>query len=111
MSVDYKLIGGRIKHKRTAVKLTQENMAEELQVSVGYVSQIERGIAKPNLEMLSAISDILNCDISDFVSNVNTVRGNFLNSELNDILAVMNSSQKQMLFEIAKIIKSHNVKK
>ena len=53
MSIDYKLIGKRIKTKRQHIGLTQEKMAEHLLVSVGYVSQIERGISKPNLEMLS----------------------------------------------------------
>ena len=111
MSIDYKLIGRRIKCKRNAIGLTQEKISELLQVSVGYVSQIERGITKPNLEMLSAISEILDCDISDLISDVTTENQNFLNTELNDILSNMNPSQKKMLFEIAQIIKNNSTYK
>ncbi len=46
MSMDYNLIGSRIKQRRREAMLTQENLAEKLSVSVGYVSQIERGITK-----------------------------------------------------------------
>jgi len=110
MSVDYKLIGNRIKQKRSLSGITQEKMAELLQVSVGYVSQIERGITKPNLEMLSSISEILDCDISDFINNVTTEKNEFLNAELNEILSNMNPSQKKMLFEIAQVIINNSSK-
>ena len=46
MSIDYKLIGSRIKSERIRQKITQEKLAESLDVSVGYVSQLERGITK-----------------------------------------------------------------
>ena len=46
MSIDYKLLGERIKQQRRIKGTTQENFAEYLNVSVGYISQIERGITK-----------------------------------------------------------------
>ena len=63
MSVDYRSIGGRIKQRRRAAGMTQEQLAERLFVTVGYVSQLERGISKTNLDMLSKICTILDCDI------------------------------------------------
>ena len=53
MSVDYAAIGQRIKGRRREQKRTQEWLAEQLQVSVGYISQIERGVTKVNLDTLS----------------------------------------------------------
>ena len=41
MNVDYKLIGSRIKAERKKLGITQEVLAEKLDVSIGYVSQIE----------------------------------------------------------------------
>lgn len=104
MSVDYKLIGTRIKNKRKSVALTQEQMSELLHVSVGYVSQIERGYTKPNLEMLSSISEVLNCDIAELVSNVTIEKDSFLNYEINSLLSASSSRQKQIILEIAEII-------
>ncbi|MBQ3826264.1 MAG: helix-turn-helix transcriptional regulator [Spirochaetaceae bacterium] len=50
MSIDYRLIGQKIQTKRKTLHKTQENMAESISVTVGYISQIERGITKVNLE-------------------------------------------------------------
>lgn len=72
MQIDYELIGRRIKQKRKEMHLTQENLAEKLDVSIGYVSQLERGVTKINLEMLGKISNLFNCDIADFVKRSNT---------------------------------------
>ena len=41
MAVDFKLIGKRIQDKRKGLKKTQEDLAEYLDVSVGYVSNME----------------------------------------------------------------------
>ena len=46
MNIDYKLIGERIKRMRKSNGITQEILAERLNVSIGYVSQVERGITK-----------------------------------------------------------------
>ena len=59
MHIDYKLIGERIKKIRKACGLTQEILAEKLNVSIGYISQVERGITKISLDLLAAISSIL----------------------------------------------------
>jgi DNA-binding XRE family transcriptional regulator len=40
MSLDYKLIGSRIKSARKRMGMTQETLAEKIDVSVGYVSQV-----------------------------------------------------------------------
>ena len=64
MNVDYSLIGSRIKSKRKEKRMTQEMLAEALEVSVGYVSQVERGVTKISLDLLAEISGILECDIA-----------------------------------------------
>lgn len=68
MAVDYIMIGKRIKEKRKQAGLTQEQLSEKIGVTVGYVSQCERGISKINLEKLSEIADILGADLSYFVT-------------------------------------------
>ena len=63
MAIDYKLLGERIKMQRLSKGTTQEHFAEHMNVSVGYISQMERGITKISLERLSAISEYLDCDM------------------------------------------------
>ena len=58
-NIDYILIGKRIKAARKALGMTQEKLAEELDVSIGYISQVERGVTKISLDLLGALSSIL----------------------------------------------------
>lgn len=71
MPANYKIIGNRIQQKRKAHNITQEQMAEHLNVTPGYISQIERGVTKINLDTLSSICDVLKCDMTDFIYNSN----------------------------------------
>ena len=72
MHIDYSIIGRRIKEKRRAKHMTQEQLAEHLDVTIGYVSQLERGATKINLEILARIANLFDCDIAEFVTNSNT---------------------------------------
>ena len=65
MNIDYRLIGSRIKAKRKLIGFTQEKLAEKLDVTVGYVSQLERGVTKISLDLLANISVILECNITE----------------------------------------------
>lgn len=107
MCINYKIIGRRIKEKRKLCSMTQEKLAEELNVSVGYVSQIERGITRVNLDMLSNISAVLDCEITEFLTNTDERRGGFLSLELSRIFDSLNERQRKMLLEIAEIIKNN----
>ena len=108
MSIDYGIIGKRMKEKRQECSLTQEILAEKLGVSVGYISQIERGITRVNLDMLSNISLELDCDITYFISDVVPSGKGFLNEELSKIFEDMNHSQRKILLEIAETIKKNS---
>ena len=82
MNVDYKLIGARIKSARKSKGITQGTLAEKLDVSVGYVSQVERGITKISLDLLGSIASILNCDISSFITESSVRCNNYMANEL-----------------------------
>lgn len=102
MAVDYKLIGTRIKSYRKAKKLTQEKLAELLNISVGYVSKMERGIEHPNLEMLSNIADICNCDIANLVSESTISQTEYLDDDFRKLLEELYPDQKSMLYYMLK---------
>ena len=52
MALNYSIIGMRLKQARIDKKLTQEKLAEELDVSVAYVSRVERGSTEIGLKRL-----------------------------------------------------------
>ena len=61
--INYKEIGKRIAHFRRKNNLTQQKLADKMDLSVSFIGQIERGITQVSLERLYEISEILNVDI------------------------------------------------
>lgn len=98
--IDYSLIGSRIKQKRKALNLTQENLAEKLSVSVGYVSQVERGITKISLDLLGEISDILGCDIAELVTDSSVKSNGYLVNEISERISALDEKERQFIFGI-----------
>lgn len=62
--IDYKLIGERIRKQRIKQKLTQEQLAELVDITTVYLSRIENGHAKPSLDVYGTLCEILGCDLS-----------------------------------------------
>ena len=67
MALDYSIIGERIRKARLENNITQEKLAEELDVSIAFVSRIECGTTHINLKRLSQICNILNCTLEDLL--------------------------------------------
>ena len=59
MALDFNIIGQRLKKARLDKNLTQEMLAEKLDVSVAFLSRIERGNSHINLKRLSEICNLL----------------------------------------------------
>ena len=63
MALDYSIIGERLKKARLAKNMTQENLAEQLDVSVAFLSRVERGHSHLNLNRLTQVCELL--DVSE----------------------------------------------
>ena len=59
MDVDKKLIGKRIRHRREAAGLSQEQLAEKLDLSTNHISSIECGKSLLTTKRLLDLCDIL----------------------------------------------------
>ena len=67
MVLDYKTLGKRIQFYRKQMHVTQEQMAEQLDLSLSFISQIERGVAKMSLDTFVDICDFIDCSASDLI--------------------------------------------
>ncbi len=68
-----KQVGRRIKERREALGLTQEELAERVDVAPHFISTIERGIAFPRydkmivlINALETSADSIFCDVIDY---------------------------------------------
>lgn len=66
--LDFKAIGLKIKERRRMLGITQEFVANQLDVNPSHISNIECGRANPSLTALVRIADILQCSIDYFIS-------------------------------------------
>ena len=107
MAVDYKLIGERIKIKRRSKKITQEKLAELLDVTVGYVGQLERGITKINLDRLSEIADVLDTDITVLLGGSSYYSSNYLSDDIARLIDKLSIRDRALLYDILKLVNEH----
>ena len=83
--------------------ITQDVLAERLNVSIGYVSQVERGITKISLDLLGAISSILECDIASFITESATNSNEYMESEILSEILKLDGKKKKYILEIIKL--------
>ena len=104
MALDYTIIGERLRKARTEKHLTQENLAEKLDVSVAFLSRVERGSSHINLKRLSQICNLLGVSEGYILNGVSSTSNNYLSSEFEEILSSASPEKQKLIYEIAKVI-------
>ncbi|MGB3159612.1 helix-turn-helix domain-containing protein [Carnobacterium sp.] len=59
-------IGKRIKNLRIQKNFTQEELGERTDLSKGYISQLERDLSMPSMDVFFDILEVLGCEPKDF---------------------------------------------
>jgi transcriptional regulator with XRE-family HTH domain len=67
--MNYQDIGKRIKQRRTELNLTQQELADQLQVTNKAVSKWETGEGYPDISILSEISSVLMISVDDLLGS------------------------------------------
>jgi len=66
--LNFKVIGRKVKERRIFLGITQEQVANALDVNPSHISNIETGRAHPSLSALINIANILKCSVDFFIS-------------------------------------------
>ena len=85
----YQDIGKRISLLRKSHKITQEKLAEELNLTIKHISAVERGVSSLSLEKMIELSIVLDCTLDYLVLGKDY--GNPLNNFPASILNILNS--------------------
>ncbi|QEC67126.1 helix-turn-helix domain-containing protein [Panacibacter ginsenosidivorans] len=88
-------ISNRIKEKRKGKKITLQQLAEEVGVTKGLISQIENNRTVPSLTVLLSIIKSLHVDLNDFFDKLDT-------TEPNEPLIIKASAQQSIEKEYTK---------
>ena len=109
MAIDYVSLGKRIQARRKLCHFTQENLAEKISVTVGYISQIERGITKVNLDTLSKIAESLDCELTEFLTGTTRKASSYLSEDLNKIFTKLTPGNKKIILEISEVVLKNQI--
>lgn len=104
MAIDFAVIGHRLKRARLDKKMTQEYLAEQLEVSVAFLSRIERGLSHVNLKRLSQICNILGVSEGYILNGTASTSQQYLISEFNEILSNCPAEKQKLIYKIARTI-------
>ena len=104
MALDYNIIGERLKQARINKKFTQEKLAEKLDVSVAFLSRIERGSSFINLKRLSQICSILEVSEGEILNGVSKDSHSYLNKDFSNLIKDCPPEKIALIYRIAKII-------
>ena len=70
--IDTETIGKIIKKLRVDKNMTQEALAEKIDISTNYLSKVERGLSKLNIEAFLNMAEVLSFSLKDF--GINTLQ-------------------------------------
>lgn len=95
--VSYEVIGKHIKRARKKLNITQEEAAFRAGISAAYYSKIERGVLRPNIDRLAAISQALSVPLESLFQGATIPDG-----EIMDNLPTPTESFEQYMNAIGK---------
>lgn len=108
-NLDFKTIGQKIKERRISLGLTQDYIANHLNVNPSHVSNIECGRANPSLTALVKIANLLECSVDYFLNGeytytVDTKSQQNLDNAILEKLKYRDTETKQKILKIIDIL-------
>lgn len=104
MALDYTIIGERLKKARLEQGLTQENLAEKLDLSVAFLSRVERGNTHINLTRLSEICSLLEVSEGEILNGSSSTASDYMQSDFHELLKKCSPEKQKLIYNIAKVI-------
>ena len=102
VTVNYENVGNKIRERRNFLKATQENLANDINVSASFISDIENGRRKMSLETMIKISIALKTSLDYFIlDNVKDVKlkNNIKYDELKNILGTVDEKKESVFLD------------
>ena len=100
--MNYEEIGKRIREYRKLKNLSQEQLAEKINISTTHMSHIETGSTKLSLQVLVDIAKVLNVNTDDLIFEQ---KSQILVNRINNILSECNEEQIEVITNIVEATK------
>ena len=98
--------GEQIKSYRINLGLTQSQVASELEVTPGYISNVENGRTAMSLRLLTYYAKLMNVSLDSLVGNIEpSYKKNALDNALMEEISKMSDETKEKLLKTIKLWK------
>ena len=102
--IDYENLGSRMKELRIKMKLTQAEVARALNVTPGYISNVENNRTAMSLRILIYYARLLNISLDSLIGRIDSeYRETALDREISEQVQKLEIPQKQKLLKTMKI--------
>ena len=102
--IDYENLGSRMKELRIKMKLTQAEVAKALNVTPGYISNVENNRTAMSLRILIYYARLLNISLDSLIGRIDSeYRETALDREISEHIHKMEISEKQKLLKTIKV--------
>ena len=102
--IDYENLGSRMKELRIKMKLTQAEVAKALNVTPGYISNVENNRTAMSLRILIYYARLLNISLDSLIGRIDSeYRETALDRELSEQVDKMSIPEKQKLLKTMKV--------
>ena len=106
MQVNFVLIGKRVRETRKQQKLTQDQLAEMSDLTVGYISHVETAKKKASLSALISISNALGITVDELLTGNQLHNPTDYQTDIDLLMADCSLMEKRMIYELISAAKS-----
>lgn len=104
METTRELLGERIKELCKRKGLTQEQLAEKVDLATSYISLIEVGRSSPTLETIENIASTLEVELKDLFDYMQLDPERVAPKELGKSLEEIDEASRKLLYRIARLM-------
>lgn len=104
MLPDYSVIGRRIRNTRLERRLKQEELAYKIDVSVAFMSRLERGRSQVNLKRLTQIAEVLNVSPGYLLTGSNVSSKDYLREDFRLLLERCTPQQQKLIYQLSELV-------
>lgn len=94
-------------NRRQVLKMSQEQLAEKIDKSTGFIGQLERGESLPSLETLQNLIHCLGIDASALFSDTQPSPDD--TREILALMAQMSPAKREFLLKFARLLHSESI--
>lgn len=103
-SLNFTIIGNRIRETRLSRHLTQEYIANYADVNVSHISNIERGVTKVSLTLLVQICNALDVTVDYILQDEYLPSSNAKDNQILHSIQPLSDAQKDLLLRIIDVL-------